>query len=199
VECHPRLVGPAVGAFREELARAAASAPAPRLEVALGLETANPATLARLNKGMTLDDFRRAAAFLRQHDVDVRAFALIQPPFEPSETAVPAAVECVSFAARAGAQVVSLIPTRGGNGALEELAAAGLFIPPTLATIERAFAAALGLAHADLRVFLDLWELDRFAACHACLPGRRARLMRMNHEQRPAPPVPCPACGGTAA
>lgn len=202
VECHPRLVGPAVLAvlaFREELACAAAPGLAPRLEVALGLETANPIALARLNKGMTLDDFRRAAGFLREHDVDVRAFALIQPPFEPPEAAVPAAVDAVQFAARAGAQVVSLIPTRGGNGAMEELAATGLFQPPTLAIVESAFAAALSLAHAGLRVFLDTWDLDRFATCPACLPARRARLARMNHTQRPEPPVTCPACGGSAA
>lgn len=199
VECHPRLVGPAVPAFREELARAAAPVAAPRLEVALGLETAHAATLARLNKGMTLDDFRRAGGFLRRHGVDVRAFVLVQPPFEPPETAVAAAVESVGFAARAGAQVVTLIPTRGGNGAMEALAVAGLFAPPTLATIERTFAAALGLAHADLRVFLDLWDLGRFAACGDCLAFRRARLERMNFSQRVGPPVFCPVCGGSAA
>lgn len=201
VECHPRLVGPAALAFREELARAAAPGPAPRLEVALGLETANPIALSRLNKGMTLDDFRCAAGFLREHDVDVRAFALIQPPFEPPEAAVPAAVDAVQFAARAGAQVVSLIPTRGGNGAMEDLAVAGLFTPPTLSTVESAFAAALSHAHAGLRVFLDTWDLDRFAACPTCLPARRAKLARMNHTQRPEPPVPVPclACPGSAA
>ncbi|MFN0066305.1 MAG: hypothetical protein ACKVYV_01595 [Limisphaerales bacterium] len=199
VECHPRLAGPAVPVFREELVRAAGPGPVPQLEVALGLETANPATLARLNKGMTLDDFRRAACFLRGHGVDVRAFALIQPPFEPPEAAVPAAVECVDLASRAGAQVVSLIPTRGGNGAMEELAAAGHFTPPTLATIERAFATALGRAHPGLRIFLDLWDLDRFAACADCLTARRARLGRMNLAQRQEPAVPCPVCGGSIA
>lgn len=198
VECHPRLVGPAAIAFRDALAHAAAPGKAPSLEVALGLETANPATLARLNKGMTPDDFRRAAGFLRRHGADVRAFVLIQPPFEPPETAVAGAVESVAFAARAGAQVVSLIPTRGGNGAMEALAAAGLFAPPTLATIERAFAAALQFACADLRVFLDLWDLGRFADCGDCLPARRARLERMNLAQRPGPPAPCRACGGSA-
>ncbi|HMO63716.1 MAG TPA: hypothetical protein PKE47_00560 [Verrucomicrobiota bacterium] len=198
VESHPRLIGPAVPAFRDQLA-AAAAGPAPRLEVALGLETANPATLARLNKGMTLDDFRRAAALLRRNGVDVRAFALIQPPFEPPEAAVPSAVESVAFAARHGAQVVSLIPARGGNGALEALAAAGLFAPPALTTIERALAAVLVHASPGLRVFVDTWDLERFAACAACLPARRARLERMNHAQRPEPPVPCRACGGSAA
>lgn len=199
VECHPRLAGPVVPAFRDELARAAGPGPAPQLEVALGLETANPATLARLNKGMTLDDFRRAAGFLRRNSVAVRAFALIQPPFEPPETAVPAAVDCVTFAGRAGASVISLIPTRGGNGAMERLAAYGLFEPPSLATIERAFIAALSHASASLRVFLDAWDLGGFAACAACLPARRARLERLNLTQRLDPPVPCLDCGGSTA
>ena len=54
VESHPALVG----------APLPASSPrrlGGRLEVAMGLETVHPEVLPRLNKGMTLDDFRRAA------------------------------------------------------------------------------------------------------------------------------------------
>src|SRR5262249_41542071 len=50
VECHPALVGPRCLEFRDLLRG--------RLEVALGLETAHPAVLERLNKRMTLDQFR---------------------------------------------------------------------------------------------------------------------------------------------
>ncbi len=53
VECHPRLVGPRCLEFRDLLR--------PALRVAMGLETAHPEVLRRLNKGMTLDDFERAA------------------------------------------------------------------------------------------------------------------------------------------
>ena len=47
----------------------------------MGLETAHPEVLRRLNKGMTLDDFSRAADFLRRNGIGVRAFLLLRPPY----------------------------------------------------------------------------------------------------------------------
>ena len=54
-----------------------------RLEVAMGLETAHPGALERLNKRVTLEGFARAAAELRRRDVALRVFVLIAPPFVP--------------------------------------------------------------------------------------------------------------------
>jgi hypothetical protein len=51
------------------------------MEVAIGLETAHADTLARLNKRMTIDSFRRAAGFLQANDIDLRVFVLLNPPF----------------------------------------------------------------------------------------------------------------------
>src|SRR5262249_16792611 len=58
VECAPRLIGDRCLRFAERLAG--------RLEVAMGLETVHPEALPRLNKGLTLEDFDRAAGLLRQ-------------------------------------------------------------------------------------------------------------------------------------
>ena len=88
-----------------------------------------------------------------------------------------------------------------GNGALEALATEGLFIEPTLADLERSTAAALEHIRghgSSLRVFADLWNLDRFASCLHCLDARRARLTKMNLEQRVHPPVACAHCGGAS-
>src|SRR5262245_19222663 len=57
VEAHPAFLA---GAHGERCVRFAAMLSA-RLEVAIGLETAHPDVLARLNKRMTLDSFARAA------------------------------------------------------------------------------------------------------------------------------------------
>src|SRR5579871_4273181 len=62
VECHPALIGPRLLPFRDLLSG--------RLEVAIGLETAHPEALARLNKRITVESFRRAAGFLAQHEMD---------------------------------------------------------------------------------------------------------------------------------
>ena len=88
--------------------------------------------------------------------------------------------------------VVSLIPTRVGNGALEELERQGLFSEPTLAMLEEA--QEFGIQLGGARVFADLWDLRRFARCERCFEARQARLHQMNCEQRALPQVEC-ACG----
>ena len=90
----------------------------------------------------------------------------------------------------AGSSVVSLIPTRVGNGALERLAEAGEFREPTLLEIEEAFERALALQRG--RVFMDLWDLSRFSRCSACFDTRQLRLQRMNLSQLSEPRVTCP-------
>ena len=56
VECHPALVGPKCVEFSKMIRG--------KLEVAMGLETAEPAALEKLNKRMSLADFSAAAEFL---------------------------------------------------------------------------------------------------------------------------------------
>ena len=192
VECHPRLVGPVVPAFRDRLAGGA-------LEVALGLETIHPAVLPRLNKQFTLRDFDRAAEYLAARGLGLRVFVLLRPPFQSESEGLEWAVRSAEYAFTRGATVVSLIPTRPGNGALDRLQAAGEFTPPRLATLERALEAALALparlAAPGRRVFADTWDLGGFAHCAACLPARQARLAAMNATQTIPPPVACPVCG----
>jgi radical SAM enzyme (TIGR01210 family) len=163
-----------VFAFRDQIRPA-------QLEVALGLETAHPETLAKLNKGITPDDFARAAGVLRNGDVDVRAFVLVRPPFLEPAAGLDWVFRSLEFAFAAGASVVSLIPTRLGNGALEALAAAGQFVPPTLAELEAALEFGLRLGRGQ--VFADLWELDRWAATETNFTARRDRLAEMNRRQ----------------
>jgi len=186
VESHPAFIGPDVERFRDLLSGI--------LEIALGLETAHPDVLARLNKRMTLESYAQATAQLRSMGVAVRAFILVQPPFLPVDEAAPWAVRSAAFAFDHGAGAVSLIPVRGGNGALEALAAVGDFSPPRLATLERAFDDALALGRG--RVFADTWDLGRFAHCPACLDARTTRLRKMNLAQQWMPRIRCEACGG---
>jgi radical SAM enzyme (TIGR01210 family) len=181
VECHPKLVGPKVTRFAKSLGTV-------RLEVALGLETAHPPTLERLNKGMTLEDFSEAVGFLRSAEVDVRAFVLVRPPFLDETEAAYWAAESARFAFDAGATVVSLIPTRLGNGALDALAAEGRFSEPGLGLVEEAMDRALGLGRG--RVFCDLWDLERFGKSAPGFAERRARLESMNRAQRVLPRIP---------
>ncbi len=196
VESHPSLVGERTRRFLDALHRVR---PAPTLEVAMGLETGHPEALERLNKHMTKDGFLAAAGRLASLGAGLRVFLLVSPPFVAKDEQDEWLVRSLDLAVRAGASVVSLIPTRPGNGALEALAEMGSFQPPRLHDLERSHALALDHAPQSTRVLADLWDLDRFADCLSCRDARRRRLLAANLEQRPQPPVPCTSCGGTAA
>jgi len=157
-----------------------------RLEVAIGLETANEDVLSRLNKRMTLDSFRRAADFLRQHEIALRVFILLRPPFIRSEDDVDWACRSIDEAVACGATACSIIPTRGGNGAMEAIG--DEYTPPRLRDLETVIE--YGLSRCDVRVFADLWDVERFFDC-GCSPQRAARLKTMNREQRVTERVDC--------
>jgi radical SAM enzyme (TIGR01210 family) len=184
VENHPALVGEDCLRFQDRLKC--------RFEIAMGLETVHGEILPKLNKRMTLEQFAAAAAFLRDHDIDLRVFVLVQPPFMQPEEAVLWAQRSVDFAFDCGAAAVTLIPTRGGNGAMEALAANQQFSPPRLETLEASFSYGLGLKRG--RVFADLWGGDKIPSCPACRTPRIARLRRMNLSQINLAPARCQSC-----
>ena len=186
VECHPALVGPRVDRLIAALERHRGSDPPPQLEVAMGLETAHPAALDALNKRFTVAGFQEAAAALAARGVALRVFVLIAPPFIPAAEQDAWLLRSVDAALSCGASVVSLVPTRPGNGTLEALAASGSFRAPSFADIERSFALALDHAHGRGRVFVDVWDLERFAQGEDDVAARRRRLESMNLEQRGA-------------
>ena len=161
----------------------------------MGLETAHPAALDRLNKRFTLDGFARAAAALDDRGVALRVFLLISPPFILSPEQDAWLLRSIDAAFDCGAGVVSLVPTRPGNGAIDALAMAGLFQAPGLDDIERSLALALDHARGRGRLFVDLWDLERFSACPRCFAERRDRLQAMNLEQRTLAPQSSSACG----
>jgi radical SAM enzyme (TIGR01210 family) len=189
VESHPRLIGQRVLGLRDLLSGS--------VEVAMGLETVHPQVLPRLNKKFDLDHFECAARFLSVNGIALRAFVLVNPPFITDDAeALEWTVKSAAFAFSCGASVVTLIPTRMGNGAIERLREAGLFTPPRLSTLEKGLELALKLRAG--RVFADTWDLDRFSNCPECLERRREHLNAMNLSQAVSPPISCSACGVSA-
>jgi hypothetical protein len=164
------------------------------LEVAMGLETVHPQVLPRLNKKFELAHFSQAAGFLRNNGIAVRAFVLVKPPFLDEAEGLEWAVKSAAFAFSRGATVVSLIPTRPGNGAMERLMETGEFSPPQLSTLEKTLESALNL-RGDGRIFADTWDLAQFSCCSACFEKRQQRIHAMNLSQQIPPVVDCPACG----
>jgi radical SAM enzyme (TIGR01210 family) len=191
VECHPALVGDSSLRFRDLLG-------GPRLEVALGLETTNEEILGRLNKGMTVADFENASAFLAAHAIRIRSFVLVGLPFLRKEEWADATRASIDLSFQAGAEVVSLIPTRLGNGAMEELQRQGQFESPALSDLEGAIEDFLegeeGNAPPAGLVLADLWNADALGAPSCCGPVRIERLRSMNLLQRNLSFPSCPSC-----
>lgn len=179
VEAHPAFLAGAHAsrcvAFRDRLAGA--------LEVAVGLETAHPQVLEKLNKRMTLPGFRRAADFLAAEDISLRVFILLNPPFLERDEAVEWACRSLDVASASGARVCTVIPTRGGNGAMEALGQpqAATRLPDLETVVE------YGLSLQGPIVQADLWDAERWVKC-PCDTARARRLTTMNREQR-VPPV----------
>jgi hypothetical protein len=95
------------------------------LELALGLESIEANAMGWLNKSMSLEQFQAALEFLRSEQIFIRVFVLLQPMGTPIDESVDWAVASCQAAARWGAQRISLIPTRAGNGFMEDLASRG--------------------------------------------------------------------------
>ena len=172
----------------------------PRLEIALGLETIHPDILPRLNKRMTVEDFDRATRFLCDHDIDVRTFLLLKPPGLNEREGIEWCLNSIHHAFDVGATVCSVIPTRAGNGIMDRLVSAGEFVAPTIHSMEEVLQRGIELALAGStanRVFIDLWDAEKFCDCPRCGPARITRLRRMNLSQQIEPRVEC-GCGNEA-
>ncbi len=188
VECHPSLINQTCLHFRDLLSS--------QLEVAMGLETAHPEILERLNKRITLKQFSEASHYLRSNEIDLRVFVLVQPPFMKAQEALHWTERSLDFAFDCGATAVTLIPTRAGNGAMEELTQLGEFSPPKLHTVESA--ASYGLSLHRGRVFVDLWDLRLASPKCSCYRLRIERLYEMNLHQSVSDVIDCELCKGNS-
>ncbi|MBP87451.1 MAG: radical SAM protein [Planctomycetaceae bacterium] len=184
VENHPKLLNDDCFRFRDLIAG--------ELEVAIGLETAHPEVLQQLNKQMTINDFEQVVRVLSKHDIATRAFILLRPPFLSESEGVQWALRSMEFAFGVGVLCCALIPTRDGNGIMEQLGQAGEFTPPSIRSLEEAFEA--GLAMKRGRAFVDLWDVEKFYDCQQCGAARRDRLQQMNLTQKILPAIDCRCC-----
>ncbi|HEX5324950.1 MAG TPA: hypothetical protein VFW40_14295 [Capsulimonadaceae bacterium] len=187
VESHPKLIGARTLRLRGLLNG--------DLEVAIGLETAHPVVLGKLNKRFTLADFTKSGALLAANGIGMRVFVLLRPPFLSEAEGVIWGKRTLDMAFGNGATACSVIPTRSGNGALEELARSGDFTEPSLRSLETV--QEYGLALARGRVFSDLWDIERFFSCD-CSAARASRLAEMNRTQTVPGQIRCAKCEAAA-
>jgi radical SAM enzyme (TIGR01210 family) len=181
VENHPRLVDDRVLRFRDMLKT--------ELHIAMGLETVNPEILLALNKQMTTDDFSNSVSFLSQNGIKSRAFILLRPPFMSEAEGIYWAERSLDFSFSSGVECCTVIPVRGGNGAMEVLKEQGQFSPPDIRSLEKVLEYGIDLKAG--RVFADTWDLGLFSTCSKCLDQRTARLTEMNLTQKIQEEIKC--------
>jgi archaeosine synthase beta-subunit len=174
VESHPRFINEKCLQFRDMLV--------PQLHVALGLETVNREILIMLNKHMTPEDFSSAVSFLTKHGIYSRAFILLRPPFLSESEGVIWAEKSIDFAFASGVECCTIIPVRGGNGAMDLLKERGEFTLPDISSLEQVLEYGIGLNKG--RVFADIWDIAHFSKCNKCIDQRIFRLTGMNHSQK---------------
>jgi archaeosine synthase beta-subunit len=181
VECHPRLVSEKCLRFRDLLK--------PDLQIALGLETVNPEILQILNKKMSPEDFGNSAIYLKKNEIRSRAFILLRPPFHSESEGIYWAERSIDFAFSKGVECCTVIPVRGGNGAMEELMKAGHFTIPDISSLEKVLE--YGIRQGKGMVFADTWDLGVFSKCDKCLEHRIERITLMNLKQEIINRVEC--------
>ena len=182
VENHPRLWSKTIAGFSERLGG--------RLEIAMGLETVEPTALRDLNKQMTVADVRRATEKLTGLGIDVRLFVLLRPPGLSETAGIEWCLASIDAASRWGARHVSVIPVRSGNGAMEQLQAAGRFEPPLASSLERVLSESV--AKSSMVVSADLWDWQRLRGlCARCSQPRLQRMQHMNLTQCSVSAIAC--------
>jgi archaeosine synthase beta-subunit len=181
VESHPRLINKKCLSFRDMLK--------PELQVALGLETVHPEVLRKLNKQMTLEDFKNSVRYLTQHGILSRAFVLLRPPFLSESEGIYWAEQSLDFAFSTGVECCIVIPVRAGNGAMDLLLKNGSFTQPDIHSLETVLEYGIGLNAG--RVFADIWDLGLFSNCRKCIDQRTNRLIAMNLSQKITSPYSC--------
>jgi archaeosine synthase beta-subunit len=181
VESHPAMINDKCLTFRDMLK--------PDLQVAIGLETVDPEVLKKLNKKMSLEDFTGSVSFLTKHHIKSRAFVLLRPPFQTESEGIFWAKRSIDFAFNAGVECCTVIPVRGGNGAMDILKNEGLFSPPGIRSLEEVLE--YGISLNSGRVFADVWDLQIFSKCDKCLKPRTERIIAMNLSQKALPQINC--------
>jgi radical SAM enzyme (TIGR01210 family) len=181
VESHPGMISDKCLVFRDMLK--------PDLHVAIGLETVQPEILKKLNKQMTLEDFRNSVSFLTKHGILSRAFVLLRPPFVSESEGIYWAERSLDFAFSTGVECCTVIPVRAGNGAMDMLLEEGYFTPPDIHSLETVLEYGIKLNAG--RVFADVWDVGMFASCDKCIDQRTNRIIAMNLSQKIHGQVKC--------
>jgi len=113
-------------------------------------------------------------------------------PFLSEDEGIEWAKKSLDFGFEAGVECCVIIPTRAGNGSLEQLQNDGYFAPPNIRSLEEVLEYGIELKAG--RVFADLWDIHKFSDCDKCLDSRIDGIGDMNLSQQIGMKVECSWC-----
>ena len=141
--------------------------PNERVQVALGLESANNDILRKcIQKGFLVEDFVRAASLLREKGIPVRTYLLLKPPFLTEKQAMLDTIESIEFAAPYS-ESISINPINVQKDTMvERLWRRGDYRPPWLFSLVEVLKA--GKALTEKRVFSSPSGAGSLRGVHNC-------------------------------
>ncbi len=118
-----------------------------KIELALGLESANDAVLDHsISKGFHFSDYEQAADLAHAHGADVRTYVLLKPPFLSEAEAIADSIATMRAAATTS-ETLSLNPVNVQRGTLvEKLWKSWAYRPPWLWSVLEVMKASQGLS-----------------------------------------------------
>lgn len=91
------------------------------IEIGIGLETVDDYIRNRyVNKGLTYKEFLEAVSLCKEHDIGVKAYLLLKPPFLSEKSAIDDAANSIRTLIKLGIETISLNPLNIQKGSLAE-------------------------------------------------------------------------------
>lgn len=141
--------------------------PGEKIEIALGLESANDLVLRKcINKGFTVSDYQRAASLIKSKGMRVRTYLLLKPPYLTERQAMNDTLESTEFASLFS-DSISINPVNVQRDTIvESLFRRGDYRPPWLWTLVEVLRE--GRSRTDIRVFSSPSGAGTSRGAHNC-------------------------------
>jgi radical SAM enzyme (TIGR01210 family) len=141
--------------------------PNDRIQVALGLESANDDILRKcIQKGFLVEDYVRAASLLKEREIPVRTYLLLKPPFLTERQAMQDTIKSIEFAAPYS-ESISINPINVQKDTMvEKLWRRGDYRPPWLFSLVEVLKA--GKTLTEKRVFSSPSGAGSLRGVHNC-------------------------------
>ncbi len=140
------------------------------VEIGVGLESSSDAirTLC-INKGFETEDFAQAVKTAREHEIGIRAYVLLKPPFLTERDALLDSINTIEDSAKMGVTTISVNPVNVQKHTLvERLWTRGLYRPPWLWTLIEVLSQARAQVDSSTNIVCDPVAAGKKRGAHNC-------------------------------